>query len=158
VNYSNETDLSQFQRYLNDKKLLGAEQFQGESAQLAAYARDGALIDLNNHINSRRLLGEAGTASDDYDNDSKSQLGESKKQLSVGGNSKKSNKNSDRSLPSLEKKQGYNLTKKTNESMELVLINGTWHLIDLNICYNMMRAEAGAGTNQYYHNNTHINK
>ena len=156
MNYSNETDLSQFQRYLNDKNLLGAEQFQGESAQLAAYARDGALIDLNNHIKSRRLLGDTGTASDDYDDDSKSQLGESReKQLS---NSKKSDQNSDRSLPSLEKKQGYNLTKKTNESMELVLINGTWHLIDLNICYNMMRAEAGAGTNQYYHNNTHINK
>ena len=152
MNYSNETDLSQFQRYLNDKNLLGAEQFQGESAQLAAYARDGALIDLNNHIKSRRLLGDTGTASDDYDDDSKSQLGESKKQLS------KSKKSDSRSLPSLEKKQGYNLTKKTNESMELVLINGTWHLIDLNICYNMMRAEAGAGTNQYYHNNTHINK
>ena len=130
------------------------------AAFAAASARDGALIDLkdlNNHISSRRLLSDT-----DYDDDSirssneKSQTESKSKGLSGGARRKLSNDN-EKTLPSLEKKHGYNLTKKSNESMELVLINGTWHLIDLNICYNMMRGEAG-NTNQYYHNNTHINK
>lgn len=35
----------------------------------------------------------------------------------------------------------YNLTspdKNNTENIELVLINGTWHLIDLNICYQKL--------------------
>lgn len=158
-NFSTDTEVS---RYLSEKNLLGSDHAQSDAAQLAAFAaasaRDGALIDLkdlNQHINSRRLLSDK-----DYDylamaSDENNSSQEQPKKLSQpsGGNTNSNNK----SLPSLEKKRGYNLTKKSNESMELVLINGTWHLIDLNVCYNMLRAES-ENSNQFFLNNTHINK
>ena len=163
MNYSTETELSQFGRHLNEKNVLGNDQFQSESAFVAASARDGALIDLknlNNHISSRRLLSDMDYVDGEnsvvarIETNEKSQKESKSKRLS---GDRKANNGEDKMAPSLEKKHGYNLTKKSNESMELVLINGTWHLIDLNICYNMMRGEAG-NTNEYYHNNTHINK
>ena len=119
------------------------------------------LKNLNNHISSRRLLsdmdyvdGENSVSVARIETNEKSHKESKSKRLC--GDRKVIN-GEDKMSPSLEKKHGYNLTKKSNESMELVLINGTWHLIDLNICYNMMRGEAG-NTNEYYHNNTHINK
>ena len=150
---STDTELSraQFQMYLNEKnQLSGGDYAPSEAAKLAALgaasARDGALVDLkdlNQHLSARRLLSDA-----DYELESSNEM----KSVS-GKNAAKSGKNN--TSPNLEKK--FNLTKKSNESMELVLINGTWHLIDLNVCYNMLRAEA-ENTNQYYHNNTHLNK
>lgn len=162
---SADTELSraQFQMYLNEKNQLGNDYASlsdaGKLAALgAANARDGALIDLkdlNQHINSRRLLSD----NDYYDlaNDSSEKTSLKDSKLDKNKSLKNNNNKNSNSLPTLEKKSAYNLTKKTNESMELVLINGTWHLIDLNVCYNMMRAEA-ENTNQFYHNNTHLNK
>ncbi len=49
---------------------------------------------------------------------------------------------------------GNNLTKSENSSMELVLINGTWHLIDLNICQKFMPNDQS----NFASNFTHLNK
>ena len=158
---STDTELSrtQFQMYLNEKNQLGNEHAPlSDSAKLAALgaanARDGALIDLkdlNQHINSRRLLSDS-----DYDDLSNDSSEKTSKDSKLNKNQSSINKNNN-TLPTLEKKTAYNLTKKSNESMELVLINGTWHLIDLNVCYNLLRAEA-ENASHFYHNNTHLNK
>lgn len=109
-----------------------------EAVELAALARanalDGALVDSSvflkqQHLNSRRLLSNSEYFSHDEEKDhTKSKV-----------NSTNSSSN----------QKPYNLTKKSNESMELVLINGTWHLIDLNVCYQKMFTET---------NYTHVKK
>lgn len=113
-----------------------------DAAQMAALAmanaKDGALIDPSNtavllkqqHPNARRLLSD-----EDYqleDDDSK-----------------------DRQSSRSSANKVYNLTQRNmNESKELVLINGTWHLIDLNVCYQMLLTESGNN----YTNHSHMNK
>ena len=41
---------------------------------------------------------------------------------------------------------------RNNQSMELVLINGTWHLVDVRICYQNLL------TTHKHYNDSHINK
>lgn len=91
--------------------------FENEGAQIAALAaanpKDGALMDSSvlKQIHSRKLLSEQ-----DYPIEYKSE-----------------NSNS---LENRTKKFNMSRTDKNNtDKIELVLINGTWHLIDLNICY-----------------------
>lgn len=67
----------------------------------------------------------------------------------------------DNSLAQDKKKTNFttkstNLTKNDNSSLELVLINGTWHLIDLNICQKLMSTDQN-DVNKFY-NFTHLNK
>jgi hypothetical protein len=110
-----------------------------ESAQLAALAmaqaRDGALVDgslfkQQMTLNSRHLL----------------ELSENPADLS-----------SERKLNATTNK--FNLThgnaqNKSNE-MDFVLINGTWHVIDLSICQKMMSNQT---SHDIYYNLTHVNR
>lgn len=51
----------------------------------------------------------------------------------------------------------FNLTKSGNDSnMDLVLINGTWHMIDLDLCYKVM--SVGGNESEKFYNHTHFNK
>ena len=141
---SNQIIDAQYQIYSNK---LSAAQL---AAIASAQARDGALIDLQNaaaflnqyHMNSRRLLSDY-----DYADDS---LGKQESQDELKNKERDTNK--------------FNLTKKgnnnnnSNSSMELVLINGTWHLIDLDICYKMMASEPVNQNTSQYQNYTHLNK
>jgi hypothetical protein len=152
TNYSTQTDLSPAQfanRYTNQQSSDKASQL---AALRMANVESGALIDLNPGINSRHLLN---AADDDYDDFSYDKDGNQIKKLSKSpqDNEKKSSPKSDTT------KLGFNLTKKSNESMELVLINGTWHLIDLNVCYNMLlRGEEAPKNNTHVHKiNSHLN-
>jgi hypothetical protein len=50
-----------------------------------------------------------------------------------------------------------NLTRSGNESsMELVFVNGTWQMIDLNLCYKFLSLNASG--NQTFFNLTHVHK
>jgi len=50
-----------------------------------------------------------------------------------------------------------NLTHSVNDSnMELIFINGTWQMIDLNLCYKFLTLNASE--NQTFFNHTHFNK
>jgi hypothetical protein len=115
---------NQIQGLLNDDTQLAA-------ALASAQARDNALLDASifqrGIVKARHLLSNF----DDYDD-------------STEGNDKQ--KRVDKTLNGAT-----NLTKRGNDSMELVLINGTWHLINLSMCYNMMNQGAG----QFY-NYTHV--
>jgi hypothetical protein len=128
-----------------------------ESAQLAALAaaeaRDGALIDINKlkpqNVKSRHLLSNY---NDDETKNSKLKKTKSADLLAASSAKKSFN---------LTQKNGnYNLTGynasigNNNESMELVLINGTWHLLNLSYCYQTMMS---ASKNQYQ-NYSHLNK
>lgn len=111
-------------------------------AQSAAYAsaQDGALINLDQkqakqfHPRSRHLLSEY-----DYLDDSSEQSNPKSDKKNLTNNNIKSN-----------------LTKHDNSSLDLVLINGTWHLIDLNICQKLMSNEQ-ENLNKYS-NFTHLNR
>lgn len=49
-----------------------------------------------------------------------------------------------------------NLTANSESLMDLILINGTWHLVDITICYKLgpiVRNESGT-----FYNTSHINK
>ena len=112
------------------------------AALAAAQARDGALVDpqkaadllkfsSNVHLNSRRLLSNA-----------------------------EEERNNNKEPKASAKRRAFNLTlnETTNDSsMELVQINGTWHLIDLNVCYRMMYAASSDNTTVYL-NQTHSKK
>ncbi len=129
-----------------------------ESAQLAALAaaeaRDGALIDIQQlkqqNIKSRHLLSNY---NEEETNNSKLKRTKSA-DLLAASSAKKSFNLTNRS-------NNYNLTgynaingSNNNESMELVLINGTWHLLNLSYCYQTMMS---ANKNQF-HNFSHLNK
>lgn len=40
--------------------------------------------------------------------------------------------------------------RSRNDTMELVMINGTWHLLNLSMCYNMMSSKRGEREEPYY--------
>ena len=130
---------SQYQIYAN-KYIRGDSPGAQLAAIASAQAKDGALIDpqnaaalLNQHHNSRRLLSDY-----DYTDESIS--------------NKQDEAKNPNETPSAKR---FNLTKKNNNSLELVLINGTWRLIDLDICYKMMVSELHENnTNPKYHNYT----
>ena len=123
------------------------------AALAAAQARDGALVDPQNaaallkqsqaHLNSRRLLSDSDYTIDDVDTSKAAAklVDQVKKQFNI----------TDIQVPS-------------NESMELVKINGTWHLVDLNICYQMMLAASSGESSstdpksKNYLNQTHVNR
>lgn len=119
--------------------IQGENPIDTESAQLAALAlaqaRDGALVDgslLKNQIvvNSRHLLSDT-----DYDDSEKSPRREV-----INSTTNKSNSTWDRV-----------------NGMDLVLINGTWHVIDLSICQSMISNQTHK-TNDQYFNITHFNR
>lgn len=122
-----------------------------ESAQLAALAmaqaRDGALVDGSllkqriSSLNSRHLLA---------DND---------------------NNNDDEVSPNTTTRSNNGVTNATRnrdgavrvDGMDLVLINGTWHVVDFSICQQMFSnqtsANGSAGPHhQQYYNYTHFNR
>lgn len=113
-----------------------------ESAQLAALAmaqaRDGALVDGSllkqriggSAINSRHLLSEDDAAKD-YD------------------------------TPNTTTRRNNNATRGSDgavrvNGMDLVLINGTWHVVDLSICQQIFSNQTSAHQNHQYFNQTHF--
>lgn len=138
------------------------------AALISASANDGALIGLKNtgdlveqkpqRINSRHLLSDYDyPLSDELQNADKASKQQEQKQPKLGNNRNLSRKSKPASSNNLN---SANLTRKTNESVELVLINGTWRVIDLDMCYKMM-AESNfnnTANHHHYHNHTHLNK
>lgn len=114
-------------------------------------AKEGALIDIQNtaslvkqnqpglHPRSRHLLSDF-DYSDDL-NDSISSTENLKQSLRTNLTRTKSNMNS---------------TRNDNSSLDLFLINGTWHLIDLDYCQKLMANDQNT-VNQLY-NFTHLTK
>lgn len=118
LNQQDEQNTLQLYSFNQNKELQGIyRNNEAQSAALAAFnPKEGALVDslVHNQILSRKLLSEQ-----DYPMEATS---ENKKYLQ-----NRTNK--------------FNLTrpdKNNTENIELVLINGTWHLIDLNICYQKL--------------------
>jgi hypothetical protein len=111
-------------------------------------ANVGALIDIKNdasltkqnqplHPRSRHLLSEF-----DYSEDLNDSSTENiKKSLRTNFTQTKSNNNS---------------TRNDNSSLDLFLINGTWHLIDIDYCQRLMANDQNT-VNQLY-NFTHLTK
>lgn len=103
----------------------------------AVHTNNGALVniqrDLPKNIKSRHLLSD-----ESEENKPKKSITTNLKNISVDGNRSTVN--------------------DSNESnMELVLINGTWHMVDLNACYKMMSL-ASNGTDEKFYNHTHYIK
>lgn len=127
-----------------------------DSAQLAAMAaaeaRDGALIDIQQlkqqNVKSRHLLSNY-----NEDETTNSKLKKTKSADLLAASSVKKSFNLTKRSDNYNL-TGYNASSGNNESMELVLINGTWHLLNLSYCYQTMMS---ANKNQY-HNYSHLNK
>lgn len=107
-----------------------------ESAQLAALAmaqaRDGALVDGSLLKNEVVALNSRHLLSEDYE-DAEYSGGRRANASSAKTNSTRVN------------------------GMDLVLINGTWHVIDLSICQQMFPNSTNTSSNQYF-NSTHFNR
>lgn len=132
LNSSN--NLARKSRVNDDKKKIGYTPAQLAASLAMANARDGALLDLHNpvpsHIKSRHLLSDY-----DYpDMDEKDNIEIKRKNISS--------------------MNGANITNNTN--MELILINGTWHMVDLDICYKYMTVNSNE-TDKFY-NHTHFSR
>lgn len=146
VNISNSPDLTNNSKdmikHQQHKNLFGPKNLEYTPSQLAAALSksDGALIDLQSplpsHMKSRHLLSE------DYENFDELEIISSKQKL-------------EKNTVSHVKE---NFTRSKNETnMELVLINGTWHMVDLNICYKIMSLNATENESRFY-NHSHFNK
>lgn len=118
------------------QKELAYSPSQRAAAMVASNTQDRALIQLQqtNHLKSRHLLSDY-----DYVDD-----------LDAPDKTKRANISKIN-----EKPNEYNLTNSNNSSMDLVFINGTWHLVDLTVCYNLM--SEGANGSEIY-NHTHLNR
>ncbi|CAF0724673.1 unnamed protein product [Brachionus calyciflorus] len=128
---------------MNENNQLESVYINSEGVQLAALAsvnpKDGALVDSSvlKQIHSRRLLSDMDYPSED----SAEKIDKKISTKSLTNRTKNTNL-------TLSEKHA-NLTQSDN--MELVLINGTWHLIDLNICYQKLHSNGN-------YNQTHLKK
>ena len=139
------------------------------AALAAASAKDGALIDLQNtallypqgrqgpalHANSRRLLSD-----DDYEVDGEDKQGERRNSggAKAASSSSQGKRSSETALINQTGSSGGKPNGgKHNSSMDLILINGTWHLIDLDICHKMMAIDPSQ-ENGKFHNHSHLSK
>ncbi len=136
---------------LNQSPIPSSNHIQGlvtdDDAQLAAalasaQARDNALLDTSifqrgGNVKARHLLSDF----DDYDTGEQQANGGKQKQQRAAAANKTMTGTT-------------NLTKRSNDSMELVLINGTWHLINLSMCYSMLNQGGGAN----FHNHSHVTR
>ena len=146
VNSSNKTSL------INSRLSgeLGLEKY--SSSQLAAMAaaqvKDGALVGSQNslsvHVKSRHLLS-------DYDYPEESADDQNLPTTRSPGHNTQNKSNNDLNL------KGANMTNNNGSNMEFIFINGTWHLIDLDICYKFMAVDAANDT-QRFNNFTHLRK
>jgi hypothetical protein len=133
---------------------------ENEAAKLAAalasaQARDNALLDtslFNMNVKSRHLLSDY-----DYEEESHKNVPAAKTAKSPNKNSRSRRNVAPSAVSNRSNQAATNLTKqRQNDSMELVLINGTWHLINLSMCYNMMYG--GENKLHTFQNYTHLNK
>lgn len=146
VNSTGSPNLSQISNIQESKNEYSPAQL--AAALTAVHVDDGALVDLQKAVpglvKSRHLLS-------DYDYSDEPQMENNKESEPVR------RKNSSVDLDKLSMDE-LNLTSSTNDSnMELVLINGTWHMIDLNVCYKIMSL-ASNGTDQKFYNHSHFDK
>jgi hypothetical protein len=142
---------------LNQTPLMSANQIEGlvegnDAHQLAAalasaQARDNALLDASmlapRIVKARHLLSEF----DDYDSGGEAATNKHER----NSHKQKNNHQKANKTTAATATGNSNLTKRDNDGMELVLINGTWHLINLSMCYNILQTSSGQ-----FHNHTHM--
>lgn len=145
---------------------------QAAVAQLAALelasARDGALVDRQLlkqqplHINSRHLL-----QTNDESPSSKEEIRSRRRHRGLVMPNQNNNNVQPSAAMAKTKAVTTNESKvATNQTKELIQINGTWHSIDLNICYQMLNnnTQFKNQKQQHHHddgtflNLTHVNK
>jgi hypothetical protein len=123
------------------------------AALKAAQARDGALIGLNDvnslvHVQSRHLLADV------PNDDSTAEVAPTAEATTNNNNVTTFNLTLKNGASNGNNMSGAGtMHPHKNGSMELMLINGTWHLVDVSICYQNMMA-----TGKPHLNDSHINK
>ena len=133
VNLNNSPSQEVYQTQQAD--LFGPKKLEYSPSQQAAILADsnGALVDLvGPRFKSRHLISE------DYEYQDELETASASAEQKLAKN---------------------NLTNlsKNDSSMELIFINGTWHMADLNICYKIMSLNATENDSRFY-NHTHFNK